>query len=131
MLVRTATIEDISTIKQIADRNRYTLGFIPRPNLIEAQSKGWLWVACEDSQVLGFANCWRRRDGWLTIRELCVAEQRRNQGIGQLIIMALPRPIRLKCPVDNRSNDFYRKLGFCKVAVEPGKKRALNVWQLI
>jgi hypothetical protein len=40
------------------------------------------------------------------------------------------RPVRLKCPVDNESNEFYRVLGFTlfqRIAATE-TKRALNQW---
>ena len=135
---RLATPDDLDTIKYIADRNKKTIGFVNRASLIEAISHECLYVAEDivDDCVIGFANIWRRRrDDWLTLMEICVDVEYRRKGAGRALIARirhhnLDRPVRLKCPVDNESNEFYRSLGFTiehrEAAV--GKKRALNVW---
>ncbi len=66
-----------------------------------------------------------------TIQEICVAEAFRGRGLGRKLVTALSNPLRLKCPVDNASNEFYRRLGFTLAEVVPGKKRDLNLWTLI
>jgi N-acetylglutamate synthase-like GNAT family acetyltransferase len=135
---RLATLEDVPVIKYIADRNKKTIGFVNRGALIEAIEHDCLYVAedIKDQTVIGFANIWkRRRDDWLTLMEICIDADYRRQGAGRALITKIrhsnfDRPARLKCPVDNESNEFYRALGFRMIRTEPaeGKKRALNVW---
>lgn len=127
MSIRQATLADIDHIKQVAGRYKKELGFILRPALIEAVRRGELLYHPASS---AFCHWHRRRDGVSVIYEICVPTESRGQGIGRRMVELLPRPIRLKCPVDNASNNFYRHLGFDLAATEPGKKRALNVWLL-
>jgi len=126
-MIRQATLDDIPNIKQLADRHKKELGFILRPALVEAVDRAELLYHPESGS---FCHYHRRRDGFTTLREICVTEAYRGQGIGRELIDNLCRPVRLKCPVTNSSNDFYRHLGFQLAGTEPGKKRALNVWLL-
>lgn len=126
MTIRQATLTDIDHIKQIAARYKQELGFILRPALVEAVNRSELLYHESGS----FCHWHRRRDGVSVIYEICVPDEARGQGLGRAMVEQLPRPIRLKCPVDNAANEFYRHLGFELVAVEPGKKRQLNVWKL-
>jgi len=135
--VRKADPKDLEAIKQIADNNRHALGFIPKAILEEQLRRGELFVAEEQGLIIGFVSFHHRRDGWTTIRELCVAEKERNKGVGRALIEEVERNarqacqigIRLKCPVDLPANGFYAQLGFTRVAVEDGKRRYLAVWE--
>lgn len=74
----------------------------------------------------------RKKDGVGVIYEVATHPMIRGKGGGlKLIEAVLERcnTIQLKCPVDNKSNGFYKKIGNL-VGTEAGKKRALNVWQL-
>jgi GNAT superfamily N-acetyltransferase len=128
-----ATTEHLEEIKALADANKKWLGFVNRTALKEAQAKGWLYVAVgkKTGKVLGFANVWKRRDGWTTVMEICIAEPYRGYGLGADLLHKLPKPLRLKCTVDNPANEFYKRVG-CKLeGQDEGKKRALNIWILI
>lgn len=126
MTICKATISDIDHIKQVASRYKKELGFILRPALVDAVKRGELLY----SPLGAFCHWHRRRDNVSVIYEICVPDEARGQGLGRAMVDQLPRPIRLKCPVDNESNGFYRHLGFELVTTEPGKKRELNVWLL-
>lgn len=129
--VRPATREDIPAVKKLADQNKHSIGFVNSAALAQNADKGWLLVAGLDKEIVGFLNPWHRRDGWTTVMELCVAQTHRRSGIAQLLVGVLPRPVRLKCTVDNvEGNAFYRALDFQLVRTEPGKTRALNIWEL-
>lgn len=113
----------------MADRHRRELGFVRRPALRDAIDRGGLLVTCA---ATGFCHYRRRRDGWSTVYEV-VSERR---GSGRALLDAVPRPVRLKCPVDLAANGFYQHLGGSLVGVESGppagapggRRRALNVW---
>lgn len=52
--------------------------------------------------------------------------------IGKKLFSMVPKPIRLKCTIDNDyANEFYKRQGMKLVRVEQGKKRKLNVWELV
>jgi ribosomal protein S18 acetylase RimI-like enzyme len=125
-MLRQAEEKDLNHIKQIADRNRKTLGFVLRPALLEAIQRKELLYHPNGA----FCHYHRRCDGITTIREICTDKSARGQGLARLMVATLARPIRLKCPTDNDSNGFYRHLGFELAETIPGKSRALNVWIL-
>ena len=133
MDIRKATQDDLSAIKQIADANKATLGFVMRPALQEAIARHWLLVASMDNEIVGFCNYRHRRDGQTTVYEICVSEAHRGKGIGRALITTLAQEcqscIRLKAIVDVPANRFYEHIGFVLVGVEVGRKRQLNVWR--
>lgn len=125
-MIRQATLTDIDHIKQIASHYKTELGFILRPALAEAVKRGELLY----HESGAFCHYHIRRDGVTVIYEICVPGEARSQGLGRAMVERLPRPIQLKCPIDNSSNGFYEHLGFRLMATEPGKKRQLNLWRL-
>lgn len=133
--IRPATPADLDAIKVIADANRAHLGFVLRPALAEGLARGWLYVATRQATLIGFVHFRVRRDGWVTIYEICTAEAFRCQGVGRALLTATyalaqaQRGLRLKCPVGSTANQFYAELGLCRVGEEQGKRRALAVWQ--
>lgn len=104
----------------MADRHRSELGFVLRSALQAAIDRGELLVV----EGHGFVHYHRRRDGWHTVYEL-VSEG----GVGRLLLDAVPRPLRLKCPADLPANAFYQFVGGTLVRTDPGKRRPLNVWE--
>lgn len=132
-MIRPAQPNDIAAIKTITDRNKRALGFVLRPALEAAQARGELLVAIEDGQVVGFVHyrtLSRTSPGWHTLYEICVDELMRGRGYGAALLDAVPRPVRLRCPVDNNSNGFYAHYGLLNVWTEQREgKRNLNVWQ--
>lgn len=135
--IRAATEDDISAVKCIADANKKTIGFVIRPALEKAASKGWLLVAEQDGEFVGFCNYRHCRNKRTTIYEICVAEVFRGRGVGRLLIDMLvyqtaklnQSHITLKCTVENSANEFYRKLGFEYGGQQDGRKRKLNIWR--
>lgn len=131
VIIDAATLNDIGLIKAIASRYSSELGYVMYPALRESVHRGELTVARAPSgSPCGFVNWHMRRDGWTTIYEIAVAPGVTRQGIGKLLIDAVPRPTRLKCTVNNVSaNAFYLSTGFTLAGIDPGKKRALNIWE--
>lgn len=125
-MIRQATLTDIDHIKQVASRYKKELGFILRPALVEAVKRSELLYHPSGA----FCHYHKRRDGITTIYEICVPDEARGQGLGRRMVEILTRPVRLKCPLDNQSNEFYRHIGFELIGTEPGKKRQLNIWRL-
>lgn len=129
-LIRQANEFDIDNIKEIADKYNHELGFIIRESLVES-IKNRECIVCEvDSKLVGFCKFHIRKDNWTTIYEIAVLEEYRNNGYGKGMIEYLlnrNHTIRLKCPVDNKSNNFYERIGE-KVSTVKGKNRNLNLW---
>lgn len=129
-MVRLATLDDISDIKKIADKNSKEIGFVLRPALEEHCKKNTLLVCEFDDKIAGFCNYHHRKDGINVIYEICVSKDFRNKGLAKELINSVPRPIRLKCPVDNESNKFYQHIGAKLVETVPGRKRDLNIYTI-
>lgn len=130
-MVRPAELQDVDAIKAIADKYSNEIGFVMRPALDEHCKKGFLLVAESGGKIIGFCNFNKRKDGVSVIYEICTDYRYRGNGVARKMIAALSRPIQLKCPIDNESNNFYAAMGFKLIAVEDGKKRKLNVWELV
>lgn len=122
MLIRKST--DSLQSKKIADKFRKELGFVLRPVLEAAVSRGELVEAVVDDQVVGFCHYHLRKDGWTTIYEIAST----HPGAGRALLTSLPKPLQLKCPVGLSSNGFYQHMGGTLKAVVAGRKRDLNLW---
>ncbi len=119
VFLRGAQEKDIPAIKRIADANKRFLGFTKNPALKESAARSELHVALIGREVAGFIRWHKRRDGWITIYEICVSESRRNQGIGKKLMEVVGQgPARVKCHSDNPALLFYDRLGFKKVDFE-------------
>jgi N-acetylglutamate synthase-like GNAT family acetyltransferase len=137
MRVRWAQVKDVEAVKRLADDNRHALGFVVRASLEERVHKGGLLVAEQHGALVGFVTFHHRRDGWTTIRELCVDNRNRCQGLGRALVQQVEQEalhkrqsgIRLKCPLDLPANGFYARLGFTRVGIEAGKRRSLAIWE--
>jgi len=77
-----------------------------------------------------------RRDGQITIYEILVLPDERNNGIGSMMLNMLKRvpsaiSIYAKCPRDLPSNSWYKRMGFVLEGTETTKSgRVLNLWRL-
>lgn len=129
--IRFALSDDVAAIKRIAGQYRNELGFVNRAALLESMERRNLLVAVSNMQVVGFINYRACRDGWQTVYEIAVDKARCGEHIGAGLLAAVPQPIRLKCTVDNPANEFYQAQDFQHLRVEAGRKRQLNVWQLV
>jgi N-acetylglutamate synthase-like GNAT family acetyltransferase len=136
-ILRKANTADLDAIKRIADDNRQALGFIRRSALDSSVQNGWLIVAEDAGQIIGFVNYRHRQDRQTTLYEICVAEPKRRCGVGIALVKALSKEsgalgkdrIRLKAPSDLPANIFYRNIGFTLVVPNLVDKRLLNVWE--
>jgi ribosomal protein S18 acetylase RimI-like enzyme len=139
MRVRKARAEDLDAVKALADANKASLGFVLRPALAAGIQRDWLMVAERAGQVIGFVHYRHRQDSQTTLYEICVDEASRRNGVGRSLVQALAIEsqalgracIRLKSPADLLANKFYQQLGFELVGTEPGKRRPLNVWEML
>ena len=127
MAVDWATLEDIPLIKKAASKHTEELGFIGGWDFKNVIEKKHMLV---DRETGSFCHFHVRKDGTTVIYEILTTPAARGTGLGRAMVGMLTRPIRAKCPEGLPSNGFYEKLGFTKVAVEEGKKRRLNVWEL-
>lgn len=127
-MIRLATTEDLTVIKQIANQNREFIGFLMKVALIESISKKSLFVFEENNVVLGFVHYHSRKDGWNTLHEIAVSKNFHSKGVGQQLFNIVPLPMRLKTTVDNvKALSFYSKNNMNIIRKEIGKKRELIV----
>lgn len=135
-------IDQVAEAKKIASRFSSELGFVNSAALQESLTKNCLDVI----PGIGFAHWHHRRDGQTTIYSLAVLPDRQKEGWGRLLLhrvlcslieyrkqnsngMVQQLFIVAKCPEDLTSNTFYQAMGFELAEIQPGKKRALNVWR--
>lgn len=128
--VRYAEEDELLETQKIAQKNQKAVGFLMMCVLKEHQENKTLKVIEVDGKIVGFVNFYLRKDGWTVIYELAVLKEFTNKGYARKLIESLPKPIRLKCLVDNESNEFYRHIGFTLLETVKGRKRDLNVWVL-
>ena len=107
------------------------LGYVMYPALRRGIKNRELFVAEYGRRIVGFCNWHRRQDGWSVVYDIAVHKDCLQQGIGRGLLAGIPKPIRLKCPVDNMANGFYEHIGFSLKRLEKGRNRSLNVWEMI
>lgn len=131
LVIRLATVDDLKTIKKIANQNREFIGFVMNVALAESIKNKSLNVVEIDNMVIGFVHFHARKDSWHTLHELAIFKEYQHSGLGQLLFDTVPHPIRLKTTQDNESAiNFYQKNGMAHVRTEQGKKRELMVFEL-
>lgn len=133
---------DLDEIKALCDGNRVELGFVMRPSLESAIKAEEILVAhdfeASRETCVGFVHYHHRRDEQTTLYHIAVCKSAQGHGIGRALILALCSEsrnrskafIQLKCPEPLSANQFYAKLGFAKVSIEPGKFRPLCIWRM-
>lgn len=136
--VQKAVFGHLDGIKRLADQYRDELGFVLRPTLAKSIENQEIFVALTERTPLGFIHYHHRLDFQTTLYHIAVIPEGHLRGIGRKMIDALCNEanirgktnITLKCPVNLRANLFYEHCGFILIALEAGKHRQLNVWQL-
>ncbi len=126
--VRLADIDDIDEIEKIAKQNKKEVDFVLRPITTDSGKLNELFVAFCQNQVAGFIRWHKRENGWSIIYEICVDEKFRKIDIAKRLIGRIPKPIRIKCPMNNKSTNFYRHLGFVLTGREIERKHPFNIW---
>jgi ribosomal protein S18 acetylase RimI-like enzyme len=138
VIIRKATIDDLKSIKALADQEKIALGFTFSSVIQEGIEQGYIFVAEYSGEIVGFQQYYhRKRDAVTTLYRKTVAKDWRNKGIGKMLVDEVKEEarhngkeiLRLKCPIDNASNQFHMDYGFELIRVDPGKRRKLNVYE--
>lgn len=130
MLIRYAISADAKVVRQIAIKQSKWVGFVRSNEIERGIQNRELFVAECNGEVVGFCNWHKRSDTWSTIYALAVLNECQGQGIGQMLLRAVPTPIHLKCMENNPANEFYRNAGMRLVKTESGRVHALNVYEM-
>ena len=132
-------MSDIDQIKMLADKERFSLGFMTRATYIKAIENNSIFVALIGDFIVGFQYYYhRKRDLQTTLYQKTIAKEYRNLGIARLLVEEVisearslgKKKILLKCPENLPSNEFHKNIGFKFVRQETGIKRKLNVYEL-
>ncbi len=129
--IRLANVEDYTQIKKICNQNREWLPFVMRVAIEESIKRDEVIVVEVGGKVIGFIHFHKRKDGVTTLHEIGVDKDYQRLGIARELVSKLERPIKLKVVKENPANEFYQKLGFEFIGSTLGKKRELNVYQLV
>ena len=126
----------LSEVIALADRERATLGMIPKGAFSEFAQRRRLLAATPDGALAGYALFDIAR-GRIRLIHLCVDPVKRGRGIARALIDALSAAfpelagIRLRCRADYSVNAMWPALGFVPVNEVPGRGRdgtSLVVW---
>jgi len=130
-LSRLKTKEEIDDIQKIAGQYPKELNFIMRQMLADAAKKHELLLARkkETEEIVAFMLYHKRKDNVTTINDIAVDKEHLRQGIAKEMINSLSGTLQLKCVEGNASNEFYKKIGFKCVGIDPGKNRRLLIWK--
>jgi|TARA_R110001606_G_scaffold322173_1_gene469068 predicted acetyltransferase len=112
-------------------------------NYLRKKSKEKFWVVknlvkcpveyVEYQDNVGFVRFgWSKKFHSFILQDIGILEKYKRKGVGKFIIDNLPRPLILKCNIDNTNgNKFYKKIGMTLNGVTMTKKGVKqNVWSI-
>lgn len=116
----------LAAIVALADRNRRTLGLMPRSAFGEFAARGRLLVAQVEGGLAGYAlyEVARRR---VRLTHLCVSESHRGRGVARRLVAAISDKhgdlagILVKCRLDYPAHGLWPVLGFEPKHETPGR----------
>lgn len=130
MKIRQAVLEDVDVIAKTASKYSKELGWVRKTELqVAIGLKELLFEEKSKSYCLYH----KKRNGITVIYSIAVPLEYNGKGIAKKFIQMLDQPITLKCPVGNKSNEFYKHMGFTLLGVQKPKRpngRDLNIWTL-
>lgn len=131
----------LDQVRDLADKNRVPLGFLPESAYREAAIKRHLWIAPADNigQIRGyllFGGAYPR----LRVFQICVHPDHRLSGAARELIAALKdfgekfnyQTITARVASELEANNFWQKSGFHIIRTIPGEgnRRSINVYAL-
>ncbi|AXE40110.1 GNAT family N-acetyltransferase [Acidipropionibacterium virtanenii] len=123
-------------VVQLGDRNRRTLGLLPRGAYEEYAKSGKIIVALDGDKLIGYAVTDLPLNR-IRLVQLCVDESIRRTGIAKKVIdyIAALHPgregIQLRCRRDWPANEYWESLGFVARSNQPGRSKSgeqLTTW---
>ena len=135
--IRNAKLKDSDFIKDIYKAEKKHLGSFNLyqcwDNYINKKSKERFWVVYADNHNTGFVRFgWSKKFNSYILQDIGVNEKYKRKGVGKYILEKLPRPLILKCNVDNiTGNNFYKSFGMTLNGTTQTKKGVKqNVWSI-
>ena len=135
--IRNAKLKDSDFIKDIYKAEKKHLGSFNLyqcwDNYINKKSKERFWVVYTDNHNTGFVRFgWSKKFNSYILQDIGVNEKYKRKGVGKYILEKLPRPLILKCNVDNiTGNNFYKSFGMTLNGTTQTKKGVKqNVWSI-
>lgn len=129
MEINKATSADAEWIKKLYAENKNEIGSF---NLFYSwedylKGKGWFYTI-EDKAFVRITYSSQKK--MYVVQEIAVAKSARGQGLGAILMNAVPKPVMLKCNQDNTGgNSFYEKIGMTKAGTTATKKgNPQNIW---
>jgi len=124
--------KDADLIKDIHKQDKEHIGSF---NLFQVWDKyltentTYKFLICEDKAFVTYG--WSKKYSSWIIYEIGVLDEFKKQGVARFIVENLPKPMTLKCNLDNEAgNKFYEKIGMTKVGKTQTKKGVKqNIWQ--
>lgn len=131
--------QHFDAVVSLGDRHKSKLGLFPAGALQESANAGWVLVACDDTELMGYLlyRVSSRHPRRVTLIHLCVEPAYRARGIARLLVESLQHRtrelpcIRLLCRRDYDENKLWPRLGFHLLGEKPGRGVAgtpLNIW---
>ena len=131
MEVRKAVHSDSEFIKKLHRQHSKHIGsfnlFWSWDKYLTGENKS-TYLVVEGGGFVRFS--WMKKYDAYVIHEIAVDEETTRRGVGRALFEATPRPLMLKCNMDNDTgNAFYEKMGMTKVGKAATKKGVpQNVW---
>ena len=124
------TSADLDAVDELMKHYSKTLGFLPKPALLDyCKKEGVLGAKTSGGQLIGYLLYGNYPD-YFRIAQLCVSEDIRNQGIARQLVDALKatittqKIIELSCRRDFPAHEMWPKLGFVPLSEKPGRSAA-------
>jgi len=133
MQIRRAIASDADFIKKIHKQHKKEIGsfnlFYSWDYYIKGINKS-VFLIIEDGGSMRFS--YMKKYNAYVLHEIGVDNESTRKGVGRALFNALPRPLILKCNMDNeRGNAFYEAMGMTKIAKTATKKGVpQNVWSI-
>ena len=126
----------LQDVKTLWSSHRATLGFFPDGAFEEYMAKGWIVIASEDGQLLGYT-IYRLNRGRAAIVHLCVDPNQRGKGIARQLVDAVKQRtsetegIIVSCRRDFEAHKMWHHFDFAPIDEKRGKSKQghlLVIW---
>lgn len=132
-------LEHLDAVIALGDRFKRKLGLFPREAFEQSARSGHVLIAHTSALLIGYLlfRVSKRHPRRATVIHLCVAPERRGEGVARKLVDELKSQTReldgigLSCRRDYEENGLWPRLGFQLLGEKRGKSKAgtaLNIW---